>query len=317
MLRFLGNNYTNFDSLGFKPEIRPRDNPALSSKILFKKIAQFKPDLLFTYEKILAPQEIEQIVKLGIKLVTNTCGVHSLYYGAPPITQPEAISLLRQHAMYLVSQAAHIARLRDERVNALEFPFWYDSDWFHPLPIEKKYDIFFVGDFSAPLNTNRLELLTVLAQNFRVTLASGQNPQISNLQYLGVSEDPRQLNLWFNQSRLVIGSDRLSNIQVMNNLPGQYLFYEDDFFIRGRTYLALGSGACYLVEKNQAIEKKFNDGEEIVLWDNYPDLLEKAQQLLANHVLREQIAQNAYQKTLAEHSTPIRARQLVDLLECL
>ncbi len=317
MIEVLKNNYTNIEFLGFQPEMRPRGNPGLSSKILLNKIAKFKPDLIFTYEKILSQLEISEIVKLGIILVTNTCGVHSLYYGAPPITQPEAIEMLRQHALYLVPHAPHVTKLRQLGINAVEFPFWFDPDWFHPLETGKNCDLLFAGDFSAPLNTNRVDLLTVLAKNFKLSVVSDQVPKFPIAQYFPPTTDPCQLNLFLNQARLVIGSDRLANIQVLNNLPGQITFYDDEFFIRQRTYLAMGSGACFLVEMSPENSNKFIDGEEIILWNGYPDLLNKVEKLLENRGLSEEISRNGAKKALAEHSTTVRVLQLINLIENL
>ena len=55
-------------------------------------------------------------------------------------------------------------------------------------------------------------------------------------------------------------------------IPKQTIFYEDEFFIRARTYLTIGSGACYMVERHPEIARQFDDRREIVLWDDYDEL---------------------------------------------
>jgi hypothetical protein len=316
MICFLKKNYTNIDFIGFSPNERPRDNPGLSSEKFFGKFHVFKPDAVFTYEKILSPSEVDYVVSSGIKLVTNTCGFNSFAYGGTK-SQVDAIAQLRKHDLYLVSHSSHILKLRSEGINAAEFPFCFDSDWFRPIKTKRIYDILFVGDVVSPLNKNRLELLTILSKQYRVALITDDNPGLPNVVYVGHTPNPHTLNLWFNQAQLVLGSDKLADISQLNTLPDQYVYYDDDFFIRQRAYPVMGSGACYLVERHSAIEDKFKDGQEIVLWDDYQDLIEKIEGLLKDVGLCQRIGNSAYVKCLAEHSTSVRVGQLIRLIENL
>ncbi len=183
--------------------------------------------------------------------------------------------------------------------------------------IKKKeiYDVLFIGDLITPLNKNRLELVKVLSRDYKIALATSRDPQLPNIQYIGSTFDPRKLNVWLNQARLVVGSDRLADTQTLNNLPGQSIFYDDEFFIRQRAYVVLGSGSCYLVERHPEIERKFKDGEEIVLWDDYEDLINKTGNLLKDSNKRQSISLHAHARALAEHSTPVRCNQLLQLLD--
>ncbi len=316
MIRFLKKNYTNIDFVVFSPMERPREDPGLSSKKLFKKLAEFEPDIVFTYEKILSSIEVDYIVRAGIKLVTNTCGVHTFAYGGTR-SQVEAIEQLRKHALYLTSHAPHIPTLAREGVNVREFPFWFEPEWFRPLDIPKLYDILFLGDILTPLNSNRMDLIRFLSKKNKVTLASDYDPKLPNVVCIGSTPNPHKLNLWINQSKLVLGSDKLGNIAGLNNLPEQYIFYKDEYFIRQRVYPIMGAGACYLVEKHPEIEKKFKDGEEIVLWDDYDDLAAKVTLLLHDKTEYKRIGMNAHARCLSEHSVGVRTGQFFELMDNL
>jgi hypothetical protein len=306
-------DFTNIDSLRFLPEERPRANPGLSSKKLFQKIERYKPDILFAYEKILSPAEIDHVLSLGIQLVTFTCGYSSYSYGG--MSPTEAIENLVKHSLYLVPHAPHVSTLCNAGVNAREFPFWFEPSWFYPLGREKLFDILFVGDFTTPLNKNRLELLEQLAKSYKIAVASEKKPALANIHHLGSTTHPHTLNEWINSSYIVIGSDRLAEKDLLNKPNGQNPFpYDDEFFIRQRTYLTLGAGACYCVERHREIEKKFADGKEIVLWDSYGDLIDKVGYLLKNRAERDAIAANAAIRSLNEHATPVRVEQLVQML---
>lgn len=316
MIRFLKKNYTDIDYVSFSPIERPRENPELSSKKLLKKLDEFKPDVVFTYEKILSPIEVDYIVGAGIKLVTNTCGVNTFAYGGTR-SQSEAIEQLRKHTLYLISHAPHIPTLTKEGVNVREFPFWFEPEWFRPLDVPKLYDILFLGDLVTPLNSNRMELIRFLSQENKITLVSDHDPNLPNVTCIGSTSNPHSLNYWINQSKLVLGSDKLGSIEGLNNLPEQYIFYEDEYFIRQRAYPIMGAGACYLVEKHPEIEKRFKDGEEIVLWDDYDDLATKVELLLQDANEYKRIGANAHVRCLSEHSVGVRTGQLIELIENL
>lgn len=316
MIRFLKKNYTNIDYVGFSPKERPRENPGLSSKKLFRKLDDFKPDVVFTYEKILSPGEVDRIVRAGIKLVTNTCGVHTFSYGGTR-SQAEAMEQLRKHSLYLISHAPHIPTLIKEGVSVREFPFWYEPEWFRPLDIPKLYDILFLGDIVTPLNSNRMDLIRFLAQKNKIALASDYDPMLTNVVSIGSTPNPHKLNLWINQAKLVLGSDKLGSIEGLNNLTGQYIFYKDEYFIRQRAYPIMGAGACYLVEKHPEIEKRFKDGEEIVLWDDYEDLTAKVKLLLQDAKEYKRIGANAHARCFSEHSVGVRVGQFIELIDNL
>jgi len=310
MMRFLKRHYTNVEFLGFSPEERPRENPGLSSGRLFRALNDFKPEVVFTYEKILAPVEIDRIVQTGIRLVTFTCGVHTFAYGGMR-SQQDAVEQLRRHALYLIPHAPHLPALAREGVNAKELPFWYEPEWFYPIEVDKVYDILFIGDIVTPLNSNRLDLLRYLSQSCKVTLASDVDPGLKNVTCIGSTSNPHTLNKWINQSKLVLGSDRIGDHESLNNLPGQYIFYTDEFFMRQRVYPVMGAGACYLVERHAEVENKFKDGREIILWDGYDDLVEKVKYLLRDEHECRRIGMNAFSKCVLEHSVGARVNQFV------
>jgi hypothetical protein len=313
LLLYFKINYVNMDFVEFLPEERPRENPGLSSKKLFQKIDTFKPDVIFAYEKILSFAEIDHIRDMGIELLTSTCGYSSYSYGG--MSRMDALESLAKHSLYLVPHAPHIPNLRSAGVNAVEFPFWFEPGWFHPLKKAKSFDILFAGDFTTPLNRNRLALLELLSKDHKVVVVSDKNPSLPNIHYLGSTTDPYKLNEWINLSRIVIGSDRLAEKKSLNDPARRDLFaYDDEFFIRQRTYLTMGAGVCYFVERHDEIEKKFINGAEIVLWDHDQDLIDKIRYFLENHTERNAIAAKGAEKALTEHSTAVRVAQLVQMM---
>jgi hypothetical protein len=314
MAIFLKRHFRNVSFLSFSGHERPRENPALGTPKLLRAVERIKPGVIFNYGSMLTMDEAMQLTQQGIRLAAFPNGVHSFHCGGTP-TQAEALELLRRHSWYLISHAPHVARLKQEGINAIEFPFWFDADWFRPLKMQKEFDILFVGDLESPLNRNRREMLLPLTKRFKVAIASAQGPTMDRILYLGHTNDPRQLNVWLNQARIVVGSDRLAARDALNTVPGQFIFYTDEYFIRQRVYLTLGAGACYLTERHPEIERKFEHDREIVLWNDADDFSRQVERYLTDDVARHQISERARARAVAEHSTPVRCGRLARQLD--
>ena len=313
MVAFLKSNFEGVEYVCFSHDERPRHNPGLSTKKLRMSIDQYKPDMIFAYDNMLNLEEAAMIKKKGIALASNTCGVHSYLCGG--MTQKESLETMRNYTWYLVPHRPHIERLRNEGVNAIEFPLWYDSNWFRPLGLKnKKWDIFFIGDVKHYLNKNRTKLLEMLGKKFSVIVASTHDPQIKGIQYIGATANPYQLNRWLNAARIVIGSDKLADPAPLNAADDQYIFYDDTYFIRQRTYLMLGAGSCYVVERHAEIERQFVDEKEIVLWGSEEELVQKIGYYLVHDNDQKRVGLSAHKRALAEHSTNVRVKQLLTIM---
>jgi len=307
--------FADVRTVAFTPEERPRHDPARGARQLEVALEQTRPDVVLVYNNILSVEEVESLHSRGVRLCGFTNGVASFTWGAPPsVTQSDVLGAIRRHARYLVPHAPHVPRLCVEGVNAIEFPLWFDPSWFRPLELRPTCDVLFVGDVTTPLNRNRAALLETLAAAFDVAVMSYVAVPNSTVRHIRPSTNPLVVNRALNQAKLVIGSDQLADTHDLNVYAGQYLYYDDVFFIRQRTYLALGAGACFLVERHPEIERRFVDGDEIVLWDDEDALERQIRELLRDEPARRRIGSNAARRARAEHTTAVRVEQLRQLL---
>ncbi len=72
--------------------------------------------------------------------------------------------------------------------------------------------------------------------------------------------------------------------------------------IKGRNFEVPGCRAFLLTAKAEELESYYEDGREVVTYDTLDELVEKARYYAAHDEEREAIAQNAYARTLAEHT---------------
>ncbi len=298
--------------LRFTAAERPRTDPARSTAKLRRAVASFEPQIVLVYNNILSIEEVDFIKERGVRLASMTSGVASFTWGAPPeVTQQQIVDRIRVHDWYFVPHAPHVPILRAEGVNAIELSHWFEPAWFRPLDLPPEHDVLFVGDLDNPLNRGRRALIESLSQQFDVTVMSaGSAP--SRVRRLAPTSNPHALNRLLNQAKLVLGSDLLFDTSALNSLPGQYLRYEDTFFIRQRTFMSLGAGACYLVEAHPEATRLFEPGCDIVLWRDQTDLRDDIARLLADHATRKAIGVAGARRAHAEYTTATRIRTMFD-----
>jgi hypothetical protein len=301
--------------VSFTAAERPRHDPSRASGRLFRALERSRAEVVLAYNNILSIEEVDAIKQRGIRLGAVTNGVASFTWGAPPhVTQGDVIAALRRHDWYLVPHAPHVPRLQAEGINALELPHWFEPRWFRPLALSPRYDVLFVGDVASPLNRARAEMIDSLAADFDVAAMSFGAVPGTRVRRVAPTTNPNALNRVINQARLVVGSDRLSGVDALNTYPGQYLFYADEFFIRQRTYLMLGAGACYLVERHPDLEHKFEPDRDLVAWTDTDDLRARVRELLGNEQARQRIGRRGAARAAAEHTTARRVETLRRLI---
>lgn len=304
ILSYIKVHYRGVSYVSFSRDERPREDPASeAAKIkLFRFIEKNRPDVLLAYDSPLSPQEIHHLADQGIQIASTTAGLDSFYIGGAP-TQASAIEALRRYAWYFVSHRPHVETLQNLGINAQHSFLGYEPRWFKPLDhVEEKYDVLFVGDIYYPMNASRQEMIAQVAKHFQVALLSYRPPHIEGVIHLGTATNPHRLNRILNQARIVLGSDRVSNHDQLNVIPEQTIFYEDEFFIRARTYLTIGSGACYMVERHPEIARQFDDRREIALWDDYDELCDQIGYYLMHDDERRAIGRAGHLRALANYN---------------
>jgi hypothetical protein len=310
---YFGRRFRNVEFLRLSNENCPRSNPHLKTPILLRKADRMKPGVVFSYESLITSEEADRLRAGGSEIGVVISGVHSYFRGGEP-SQPEAIETLRKYDWYIVSQARHLDVLREQGVRAYVLPFSAETSWFYPLSVQKSIDVLFVGDFLSPLNTGRRSLLQHLAEDFQVGIISGRDPEIQGCKYIGHSTDPKRVNRWLNAARVVLGSDFLGDTSALNGLPGQFLFYDDEHFVRQRNVIALSAGSCFCVERHKAVADLFEEDVEIVLYDGIDDLKKRIRMLLAEPQRRLKIGQMGRMRVLREHATEVRIAQLGEIM---
>ncbi|WP_196795148.1 CgeB family protein [Mariprofundus ferrooxydans] len=83
--------------------------------------------------------------------------------------------------------------------------------------------------------------------------------------------------------------------------------------IKARVFEVPGAGGLLVTEKAEHLDEYYVPGEEIIVFDDIDDLVEKTEYLLAHPDRRDAIAQAGYARTKAEHSYESRFGPLIKL----
>jgi hypothetical protein len=304
ILSYLKTQYRDVSYVSFSRDERPREDPASeAAKIkLYRFVEKNHPEVLLAYDSPLSPQEIHYLADQGIQIGSTTAGLDSFFIGGAS-SQASAIEALRRYAWYFVGHRPHVEKLQCLGIKAQHMLWGYEPRWFKPLEnVEKKYDVLFTGDIYYPMNASRQEMIARVAEHFQVALLSYRPPHVGGVVHLGTETNPHRLNRILNQARIVLGSDRVSNHDQLNVIPEQTIFYEDDFLIRGRTYLTIGSGACYMVERHPEIARQFDDRREVVLWDDYDELCDQIDYYLKHDDERRAVGRAGHRRALTDYN---------------
>ena len=155
------------------------------------------------------------------------------------------------------------------------FPNSYPDDLMSPLDIEKTIDIGFCGNV---INRGNV---------------------IDSLDKYGIKKDI-----------FVIGDDMVNTI----NSYKIHLNYNISDDINYRTFETCGCKTMLLTNYTPGLEKLFDIGKEIVIYENLEDLDRKVKYYLENDSERDEIADAGYKRVKKNHTYFERSKKLVDII---
>jgi spore maturation protein CgeB len=164
-------------------------------------------------------------------------------------------------------------------------------------------------------------VLEKVSRALKLTVAgpSGQFRELPLARCLGPVDSKEEINLLFNRAKMVLGFDRLvEEVAVCNRKPHQVFSYSDvTHQVKDRSTCVLASGACYFVEDHPENRRLFQDGEDLVLWKDADDLVEKLKRYANDPAERARIGENGRRRVMGGLSVAARAKQMIARFEAL
>lgn len=185
--------------------------------------------------------------------------------------------------------------------NAIYFPFGCNEQLYRKLDEPKKHDVSFIGEW----HPHREWLLKRLRSAGVMVIAAGRRwPRgvIGQDEMVRIFNESRvNLNLSNSASwdaRYLLSSARALVDRVRSRKTVEQL--------KARHFEINGCGSFQLSYYVEGLEKCYRAGEEIAIYADPDDLVDKVRFYLAHESIRESIAEAGYRRTLADHTYAAR-----------
>ena len=197
---------------------------------------------------------------------------------------------------------------------AVYLPYGADVTRYHPLTVEKKYDVTFVGAD----HVNRLPILNEISRfcaengwSFGVLgpfrsfqrLLRGRRvrrefPWLAQAIVCNRKLTPDEVNGVYNSSRINL------NIHHEQSVEG----------VNPRTFEIPASGGFQLVDRKPSLNRALSEGQEVACYEGMDDVKEKIRYYLSHAAEREKIAVAGMERVHACHTFRNRCRTVLDLV---
>lgn len=167
------------------------------------------------------------------------------------------------------------------------------------LNLPLKYDVTFVGQ----PHGNRRKIIKALRRagiNVQTWGYGWENGRVSQEEMIKI----------FNQSKI--------NLNLSNSLQPWWkniLYRQEHQQIKGRNFEITGCGGFILSGQADNLENYYKIGEEIDVYKNITDLIEKVKYYLSHNEERERVARAGYKRTIAEHTYEKRSNKIFETME--
>jgi len=198
----------------------------------------------------------------------------------------------------MVTTYPHIYKLaREQGRKNIHLSQWAcNPNYNHPLDLPKKYDVAFIGVAyeDRPDYIRRLQ-----KEGFKVAFG-GLN---WDKYFDGVQTEFSQseMSIIYNQSKLLLVFSK----GYKDRKPQ----------LKGRVFESPAYGVCTLIEQAPNLENFYSIGEEVVVFRNEDELVEKIKYYLTHEHERKKIAQAGYQRTVGEHAYIKRLEKLFEEID--
>ncbi|MFC6649326.1 CgeB family protein [Paenibacillus rhizoplanae] len=269
----------------------------------------WQPQLILLMAGVKVPEPVLEFIRQsGVKsAVWMTEDPYYMDWTAPLIAYFDYVFTIDQAAV------EHYRALGHPRVNHL--PLGTDPDLFHPAAVTEEYssDICLVG---VPYS-NRIELIEALLAGtaYRIQLVGRgwgryyhkwKHNANRNVELVNTWVQPETAAKFYNGAKIVLNIHRPSAEKYNRNQSGIIATS-----INNRTFDAASCEAFQLTDYKSGLRHQFEEGTQVVSYQDKYDLLQKIHYYMAHDDERQRIAEAARQQVLAAHTFEHRIHDLL------
>lgn len=270
----------------------------------------FMPDLALTLVGFKIPVHFHQWFK--IKKIKS-----AVWFTEDPYYMDLSASLSHYYDYVFTIDSAAMEYYRENgHKHTYQLPLATEPSIFQPMEVDHRYksDICIVG-FPYP---ERLQYIQLLLQKtpYKITLVGKWKnllyPYLTNPN-LAIHEgwvEPSVASKYYNGAKIVLNSHRPYNLQQNQNRVGIA-----GKTINNRTFDVAACETFQLIDYKEDLPKFFVENEEIAVYRDRDDLLDKINYFMKNEEERNKIAANARKKVLNEHTFKHRLDELLKIVQ--
>lgn len=274
-------------------------------------------DLFFSYfySASILPDVIDRIRELGIITVNFYCN---------SVHQFDLVSQIAPHYDYcMFPERGALQKYMDIGANAIHIQMAANPDIYKPYPLEREYDVTFVGQYGVNRG-NYVEYLyrngvdikvwgplweTVLKANKegiknKLKAKLGLNKPILPRSSVGNPLSDDELIRMYSRSKISLNFSEVI-VSDKNYDPGSIKRH-----IRLRDFEAPMSGAFYITGYQDELKEYYEIDKEIVCYDTEGELLEKIRYYLKHQEEAEAIRRAGYKRAREDHTWANRFKEL-------
>lgn len=281
--------------------------------ILLKQIETYRPEILYLQDV----HGLPHCLRIRIREIFPFVKKVIMFKG-----YPGRVRELRDIDLILAGTPLILNDYLTENLNAELFYHSFDPDILNQNEIqagrgETSYDFTFVGCSGySTMHVDRFEMLRKLGEttDLKYWLMEDMNQKLSAL-----DDDAKPISVYF-PSKTQPGRFGLEMYRILRDSKITFNKHTEaagDVIGNMRLFEATGIGTCLLSDGGRNLPELFEEDKEIVIYDSTEECIEKASYLLNNDSVRRDIAKAGQQKTLKEHSLPMRCEKLNHLLQDL
>lgn len=218
------------------------------------------------------------------------------------------VSLAKAYDYFFTVCRGQVESFKQQGVNAFHVPegackYMYDLS--KDLFVREEYDVSFIGQVGNPeVHQERVPLLKAIGERF------------SNLKIFGpvYTEDPDILK--FHVKRPTFNDIEHSKIVAKSRINLAHSGWpEIEGYFSARAYRIMKSGGFVLHNKTNNIESYFDIDEDIVLYKDIEECLEKIAYYLSNPERRKEIAQNGHDVVCSKYLFENSMEKLLEIIK--
>ncbi|MCM8808453.1 MAG: glycosyltransferase [Candidatus Omnitrophica bacterium] len=263
-------------------------------EILLNQIENYKPDILYiqspTYFSPLFLKKIKRRIKLLIAQISSPL---------PPLW------FFKSYDLVISSLPNYVEYFRKNKINSEYLKLAFEPEILNYLEKkENQYPITFVGSFT---NVHKKfipvfeEVFKKFGNKFFIWGFGIENTKSKILVncYQGEAFGLDMYNILYN-SKITLNRHGENSENYANNM---------------RLYEATGCGSMLITDYKDNLNELFKIGEEIEIYRNTDELIDKISFYLENEDQRKKIAEAGQKRTLTEHNYENRMRELLKIIE--